>query len=641
VKGEETNLRRFTFRWRVCLTLFISLAGLGATTQATSTARDVPFVFYGLQAGLASAAPPAGAAAVNPLAPVVPLTGTETVYLPVIFRDYPVDLAVSRVEVIQGITMDDSRTVHIAGRLTMVRVFVNVTGVASVGGVSGRLTRYLGGMPQDSLDAGPITANASINEGNLAHTLNFTLPPNWVVAGTSYVLEIDPLNVIGEGVESNNRHPAVGELSFNFVDADALEVVIVPIPYQRNGTGPVTMPKTNDLSYLTWMPIKVYPVSVVTYTLHPPVATFTGDLTTLSGWEQLLTSIHSIHNAEDPDWEKVYFGLVNSGCGGSCIAGLGYLGAPTAIGFSGTTDGNNNASSTFTHEMGHNFNRRHAPGCGAGGVDSSYPPAYVIGGQASIGLWGYDPATTTLYNPAVYRDYMSYCGPEWTSDYTYKAIYDFRAAASFDLATAQSATAALYVGGRIDEQGQVHLLPLNLNTAPVHAASTGTHRVELLDAGANVLASQPFDLTPVAFDTLGGGGEGRGFGFFMPAVDDVAALRIYEGDRIVFERRASGPAPQIEAGPQSLSMDGTSVSWVMRAGNAEVRYRIRFSPDGGQTWQVLALDASQATWTVPPDLLAGAVQPVLEVQAMDGVRTDTVLIPLEHGQAAPVRAGPD
>src|SRR4029079_17062345 len=112
-------------------------------------------------------------------------------YLPFVTRPQPpppvtADLSVSRVEIIQGITLSDAYTVHVANRPAMVRVFLNLSGAASQTGVFGKLTRYLGGAPQDMVLAGPITAFPSTDEGNLAETLNFALPPGWLEPGTAY-----------------------------------------------------------------------------------------------------------------------------------------------------------------------------------------------------------------------------------------------------------------------------------------------------------------------------------------------------------------------------------------------------------------------------------------------------------------------
>ena len=76
-------------------------------------------------------------------------------YLPLIYNRHPVgDVSVNRVEVVQGITMSDSYTVHVAHRPALLRVFVNLSGPDHLEGVSARLTRYVGGAPLDTMLAG-------------------------------------------------------------------------------------------------------------------------------------------------------------------------------------------------------------------------------------------------------------------------------------------------------------------------------------------------------------------------------------------------------------------------------------------------------------------------------------------------------
>ncbi len=561
------------------------------------------------------------------LAPVV----TTTVYMPSILRVIPppLDLGVSRVEVIQGTTMSDAYTVHVANRPAFVRAFVTLTttdGSTSRSGVRARLTRYVGGVAQDALIAGPVTIYATTDEGNLNQTLNFNLPTTWLAVGASYVLELDYDNSIPEANESNNRYPATGQQSFNFVAADLLTVMVVPVSYEG------TLPTTTDLSYLTWMPIKVYPISQATYQLHG-THLFTGDLSDLSGsgWVDLLFEIDGIHIAEDPSDTKIYYGLVNSvgadGCSGGCIAGIGFIGFPSSVGFSGFSAGDNAASPVATHEMGHNFGRYHANCGGPAGVDLGYP--YGSPGDATIGQWGHDTATGLLYNPSTYDDYMSYCDPTWTSDYTYKNIYDFRLGSAF---RPQSLQDSLYVSGWTDLQGNVQLRPVSRQLAPVEGETAGTHRVELLGADGAVLTSRSFNPVTIAVDTRQAGAssgfEVQGFRVVLPAVDGLAAIHVYEGDRLLFERAVSGPAPVlVQADSAQQSTEGATVSWQLTSGSS-VTYRVRFSPDGGRTWKVLALRHLTTSINIPTSLLGAAAQRVVEVQAQDGVRTSTLLIPL-------------
>src|SRR5205085_10254660 len=113
-----------------------------------------------------------------------------------------------------------------------------------------------------------------------------------------YVVELDPDHVVAETSEGNNRYPDNFNRSFDFQDAPVLQVTIVQVRYARPGAA-VTLPPPGDLSYLTWMPITVYPLSQIHYTLRPGNFTFSGDLRTVDGWSDLLSDITNLHAVED------------------------------------------------------------------------------------------------------------------------------------------------------------------------------------------------------------------------------------------------------------------------------------------------------------------------------------------------------
>jgi hypothetical protein len=596
------------------------------------------------QSALAGQAAPA--AAHQLLLPLVIHPPLPT-FLPLVLRPQPpatVDLSVSRIEIIQGVTMAGANTVQVANRPALLRVFVTLTGAGSQPGVTARLTRYIGGAPQDSLNAGPIAVLDQTQESSLAETLNFNLPNNWLAAGTSYVLQLDPANSIRETNEANNQFPVAGQASFNFQDAPTLNVVIVPIHYARSGA-PATDPPTGDLSYATWMPIKVYPVARINYSLHASF-TYSGDLrpNNGSGWEDLLHQLAQVHGQEDPGEHEVYFGLVDSvgadGCGGGCIAGIGYVNRPpsthgylskTAVGFAGFSSDRTAASPVLTHEIGHNFGRDHAP-CGTSdGVDGNYPYP-----NASIGQWGYDNATSQLFDPNQYHDYMSYCDPTWTSDYTYHAIFSAWSWVANPYGTAVASPAAAVnawvVSGFFDQTGHWQVAPAHVQALPAAAlVQSGPLRLELLGAAGQVLAAQAFTSVNVSVDFLHSGFYQQGFRVAVPSVPGATGFRILRGDQTLYQRAVSGPAPQLAARLQGPARAGsTQLSWSLAAGPAQTRYSVSISRDGGQTWQALAVDQPQLS--IVPPAAAGQGGGLLRVQASDGVRTDTRIYDLASDQ---------
>lgn len=587
-------------------------------------------------AGGSSLAVQAGSPATDRLALPVPIQLPSRIYLPLAVKAPPppvVDLSVSRIEIIQGITMGNAYTVQVAGRPALVRVFVGLTGAGSQGGVMGRLTRYVGGAAQDSLNAGPINVLASTSESSLAETLNFNLPASWLSAGTSYVLQLDPNNTIPETNKANNRYPPVGQASFNFMNAPTLDVVIVPVHYARPGA-PATDPPTADLSYVNWMPLKVYPVSQINYTLHSSI-TFNGDLSIANGsagWSALLNQITDIHAQEDLGEHKVYYGLVDSvaadGCSGGCIAGIAWINQPppnyvskSALGFAGFGDNRNEASPIMTHEIGHTFGRYHSP-CGTTTALGPYPYP-----GATLGQWGYDNANGQLLDPNTYRDYMSYCDPAWTSDFTYQAVFNAWSWVSnpFGAAAPAGQAEAWVVSGSYDQAGQWQVNPAHLQALPQSMlANGGPLRLELVDGAGKVLRSQAFASVTMGLDLFRTGFYRQGFRVALPVTPGVVSFRIYRDDQLVYERVAKGPAPKLVDATQPITVVGsTRLSWSLASGQAGVTYRVRASLDGGQTWQVLATDQAEPFIALPHNLFDGGAQGIVEVEASDGVRTDT------------------
>lgn len=517
-----------------------------------------------------------------------------------------IDLAFNRVELIQGITMSPTYRVHIANRDSVLRVFTQVTGASSIAGVQARLTRYVGGLPQDQIfaDNGPRTLPAMPNEGSLNDTLYFSLPSHWLGAGTAYVLELDPLNAVIEFNETNNRYPAAGSQSFDFQTVSPVEFVIIPVRYQRSGSGPISEPDTSNLSYLTHLPIKVYPTHDINYSLHAPM-NFTGDLRSGTGWNALLTQVMAIRNMEDPGRTKLYYGLVDfftiDGCPGSCIAGLGQVGDTAACGFSGWGAGTPEASETFTHEAGHNFNRHHAP-CGVSDPDPSYPY-----GSAQIGQWGLDLSSLTLKSPGT-KDYMSYCNPVWTSDYTYKRIYDWRETHSYkSLADLQD---ALVVSGTIAD-GEWTVGPV-VRTQAVLRQTESAYRVRLLDASASLL----FEGRVLVHEIADGDRPAYSFQAAVPDMVDALRLQIVADQHVIWQCDGQQPVSLDEIN----IADGNHLSW---RGSPAAHYVVKVSGDGGRSWQVLDPGTTLEALELPLTWLRQAPQPVVEVEAIRGLNRAT------------------
>jgi hypothetical protein len=609
----------------------------------STTWRVIAFaIFAALLVGSPSPTAQSSPSGIPTLPPPIPRSdpavqgagGPYLAYLPFVAKNF--DLAFSQVKIIQGTSPAGPYAVYAAGRATTVRAFATYGGY-TVSGVTARIYGYDSvGNSLGFFDSAPATIPSV--ESDMSRTLNFNLPQNWLLPGYSFAIVLDPNNLIPDPDRSNNRYPAAGTVPFNFSSARPIEVVIVPIAYTPYGGTGTFYPTINDTSYLQWMMPKVDPAPYVTFSVRGPVFEnyapqqpgYNLNDSSGLGWQILLNQIAQIHDYEDLQHTKLYYGVVNiydahNGCN-MCYTGLGFIGQlgmplqPTAVGWSGAPNGSYNAGRTLTHEAGHNYGREHVLCLG---TEASPDPNYPYAG-GKIGVWGLDVATGSLYDPNLYADYMSYCPNLWTSDYTFAGIKQFREQSQVTFApTRASATPvpSLYVSGIISPTGQVNLRPVYEQLAPVNVPSQGTHTLQLLGSSGNVLAAHRFTPTRTA-----DAGEYSGFGFFVPSVSGLNGIRVIKDGNVIGEKIAGAPMGTRSFAADSLSVQrdsrGTHLRWSpVTQPSAPVVYRVRLSRDAGATWQVLTLDSTQAEFTAPPTL--NVANTIVEVQATDGIHVTT------------------
>jgi len=200
------------------------------------------------------------------------------------------------------------------------------------------------------------------------------------------------------------------------------------------------------------------------------------------------------------------------------------------------------------HELGHNLGLRHAP-CGTddeGSLDPDWPLDRDYA-DARIGVFGWDPRSGAVKDPAVTYDLMSYCGgPDttWISDYGFVKALPAAVAARVDVAFAGGAAGGaevaaarqpcLLVSGRL-EGGEAGALALD----PAHAVETvpallpaGDHEVEILDRAGRVLAAVAFEPVQAPAEEPGAPASWH-FAMAVP----LSAEALAEADRVVVRRR--------------------------------------------------------------------------------------------------------
>ena len=220
------------------------------------------------------------------------------------------------------------------------------------------------------------------------------------------------------------------------------------------------------------------------------------------GWSAVTAARELLHAwNEEGEAHEYYHGIFKYPWDGS-TCGYAWIGTPVAV--SGALN-DGCTPNIYPHELGHNFGLPHAPGgCGAGNPDPNYP--YADGGIGPRPGWLFSEAM--FVNPDDRRfDTMTYCSPNFISDYNYEKVVDFRrgeaeVAAAPPIAAAPSiptpddgATPAvarsIALTGAVDAQGGWSLDYASLSERAPRPSHRGAFTLELQDANAGILHSEP------------------------------------------------------------------------------------------------------------------------------------------------------
>ena len=506
------------------------------------------------------------------------------------------NLCIDGAYITQSVQAYDNSVPLVANRNALLRVFVRAS--APNAAQPNVRVRFFNGttlLNTMTIPAPSFSVPTLIDEGTINSTWNTTLNGSLLQPGLRMLVDVDPANAFAEANENDNSFPANGTAApLDIRTVSTLNVRIVPVIQQARGdTGRVT--DANKGNFITPM-MKMFPVASIDAEVRLPY-TYTGPELQSGGsnWSALLNELNALRVLEASG--RSYYGIVRVGYT-SGVAGLGYIGVPTAMGWDHQPSG----TEVMAHEMGHNFGRLHAPCGNPQGVDSNYPYA-----SASIGVYGFDVATGVQKAPA-FKDLMSYCDPSWISDYTYKAIMNFRATNPLVQPLGRiraGSSRGLLVWGRI-EAGQPILEPAIEVDAPATLPTRGgPHRLEGFGAAGEPLFSLVF-----AGDRIGDAPDPNDetFSFVVP----LSQLRGISLDRL----RLSARGQQVEH--RGARGAGAPVAQRMSSGRVRVTWdasvsRVALVRDA-RTGAILSLARGGSV-----DLPAGADD--LDVTLSNGVRS--------------------
>jgi CARDB len=510
-------------------------------------------------------------------APITSLAADAHIYLPFIVRQAPPDLVVGGFEVTQAVQNLNNTVSLVAGKSTVLRVYVQ-TDYNALSGVNVSLSATRNGatLSPASIPAGPKSATNTWSRGDLNTSFNFSLPPAWLSGTVTLQIRVDPNNTIIEGNETNNLTTTVA----NFINVPALDVKVVPIEYNDPRSG-LTFPPAGS-NYLGPGLERMYPISSAIVTRREYI-TWSQNLAIENNWNTLLSRIATLKQTDNAPESQIYYGLVplRDDSGNvwfrSGVAGIGYVGYRASVGLADLSpylDG----SEIANHEIGHNLGQPHAP-CGVSG-DPNFP---YPGGL--IGQYGLRVDLMQLFDPTVYADIMGYCEPVWISDYTYQALYNNQVAVGAASQIQQPVVPSLLVRANVLEDGTIQMEPAY--TFAGHAdflPAESDYRLELLDDHGTIIASYPLPVMDVEEEAL----KFKNINTMVPLPGTpFSTLRITEKGHAAAERSLAPASMQAQAMPSiQVSTQGTVLTWGEPTTPAVVRYQL----DGEVTWTTLAVD---------------------------------------------------
>jgi hypothetical protein len=622
--------------------------------------------------------------AYNVYFPSVDNSTTDILKLPLNATALVRDLSADSFEVTQGIQNLANDVPLVADKTTYVRAYATeLSGPAALDAdayLYGTVNNApLPGSPLHSINGRrSIAVGVSYDRAQLNSGWLFQLPASWTQAGNVTLrLVVDPLQTYSDPNRANN------ELSHTVTFSTRETVCNIFIPVRTNAP----LPSTNIANF--WQMIdyakRLWPTaSFRSYQQDDPLENLllcswhgipypclgpyqlpgdTWKLFTDIGVRDLFTD--DPEECDAPLGNTHYVGMVDPATDTGTTTGTGMT---SVFNYAWVKFSNDLAASTdpfapisgetLAHEIAHNLGRAHVDCGGPDGVDPNYPyPTNQIDNVGPTNHYGFDVKSLRPIAPDAAKDFMSYCTPKWTSDYTWKALFSqlspfVRYGPPAPQRTLATAANDILVSGAVTptanagELGYAWNFPtaaLSVNTLQkwqkisdnnaIDAATVVTYHVRLLDATNNILTDNP--VTPITPDIHEAPSLTQVFFAAFPApIAPVATIELLQDNTVLASRHPGSSVPTVSVikpiGGEVIA-DHLDISWQGHdADHGDIlHYTIQYSPDGGTTWRAIANDvigtpdSSVITLTLNhvslPGSSAGGAR--IRVAASDGYNT--------------------
>jgi hypothetical protein len=628
------------------------------------------------------------------------------------------DLFVTGMEVTQSVQNLDNQMPLVAGRTTVVRVYVQTDG-GSVGGVTGAMQVTSSAGPPVVVYPvnGPIVADGDgSNRLDPDGTLNFLLPPAATAATGAkpaqlhvFVYSVHPSSPEKAEPDAANNH---GFASVEFHAASPLAIRLFPIhlhdPWPDGPDATFAQPGPNLLvDAFTWAEVsaaayRYLPTHQILglpgVTLYPEWhgidSIFGAEVSPeFREWNLTLDGHHSqVNSVLMAHWEQTtpldhfeqYYGAIAPGVpadlGGQSNATVAHGQMKTDVYFDSPWY-HQTGGKTMAHELAHNVGYKHNKCRGdeeAGGAIEPYPytgPPCTLAEVDPAGWFGFDVGWQSfpyLDRPAVisndpniaapHRGFpvMGYRNPRWADPYFWcRKLQHFGVSCKALQIPENQPTPTEGLPELVAEQydplpGQQGWLRLSAQLDLEHGTAQliETRRVgdpgrRVLDAYAHVRAegdatgfeivlvdevSEAIEIRELHIKTeIDDLPEGHGpmtvdvATDYVRWYDEAAEIQVRRDGEVVASRRVSSSPPEITVtGPSGGAYEApVAVTWEASDPDGDpLVFTVSYSPDGGETWTLLARNVAGESFTVSSfDAVPGGDRALFRVEASDGIHT--------------------
>lgn len=280
-----------------------------------------------------------------------------------------------------------------------------------------------------------------ISKNSISHdpdsTFQFYLPSDLIKVGARWCIQlIEKKSTITSKEKHTNPELCSGNdmklLPISKLD-HSLKLVIVPVKYMADKSERLPDLSKKVLDNIKYYLLEMAPFNEIKIEIRKPLI-WNREALSDRGWNALMDKIVTLRRADKVRSANEYYYALFSPTPSMATYKAGILGLTyQEWSYGDSTHRLKNRASlslsypevmgeTLVHELFHGYGIDHAPCGNPAGPDPHYP-----NNNADLDVWGckniYTPDSLLLMNPNKHKDIMSYCGPHWTSAYSYNCMF--------------------------------------------------------------------------------------------------------------------------------------------------------------------------------------------------------------------------